>query len=175
MIYAIQAGEFVKIGYAKNVSKRVKTLQVGSAVPIVVLATCHGDRSTEKAFHLMLRNSRVRGEWFEVNDDTNRAVMMIRNGEHPPILKDKEKKKIKLKEIPFSEYEGVSFEIEKFRIGLVSCNIPPSTLAVMAGLGINTLRNLNNANWNPTRRTLNALEMALRKKAMTNLDASAAK
>jgi transcriptional regulator with XRE-family HTH domain len=67
MIYFIQraSGGPIKIGYAKNVAKRLKVLQTGVSEELVVLGICQGERSYESALHQVYREYRISGEWFE--------------------------------------------------------------------------------------------------------------
>ena len=63
MIYFIKQGQYVKIGYTENLSRRVKELQTASPQPLKVLLTIPGSRETEKALHSFFSSKRVNGEW----------------------------------------------------------------------------------------------------------------
>jgi len=63
-IYFILAGEFVKIGIAKNPKKRLRDLQTANPVKLNLLYTIPGDETLEKTLHLIFDEYRESGEWF---------------------------------------------------------------------------------------------------------------
>lgn len=65
-VYFIQAKETgrIKIGYAKDVNKRLKNLQTSSADQLDLLAYVKGGRNLEKLLHEKFASCRTRGEWF---------------------------------------------------------------------------------------------------------------
>ena len=64
-VYFVRGGDFVKIGTALNVTKRLGELKVGSPFKLTLLLTVPGGGSVEKAFHRRFADLRVRGEWFK--------------------------------------------------------------------------------------------------------------
>lgn len=66
-IYFIQgeSGGSVKIGYATDIEKRIKTLQTGFPETLVILKTYPGDTSDEAGIHEEFKEFRLRGEWFK--------------------------------------------------------------------------------------------------------------
>jgi hypothetical protein len=58
----------VKIGFSKAPLKRLWSLQVGSPVPLALLATFEGGRDLESALHRYFGTCWKRGEWFELGD-----------------------------------------------------------------------------------------------------------
>ncbi|MFF7189663.1 GIY-YIG nuclease family protein [Streptomyces sp. NPDC008222] len=56
----------VKIGRSAAPEKRLWSLQVGSSVPLVLLATFEGGRDLEEALHQYFGAYRKHGEWFEL-------------------------------------------------------------------------------------------------------------
>ena len=66
MIYVARSGstDFVKIGFAVNVTERLDLLQCGNPLEIVLLRTMEGDRTTEAWLHFRFRALRHRSEWF---------------------------------------------------------------------------------------------------------------
>lgn len=68
-IYVIQSGEFIKIGFATDVAKRVRGLETGSPHPIAVLHEMRGTLEDEARFHGRFASYRVRGEWFRKDGD----------------------------------------------------------------------------------------------------------
>lgn len=70
MIYLIaHLDKFVKIGYTKNIHKRLSQLQTSSPVKLEVLHLIDGDVSLEKELHKMFKNYRANGEWFNYNSE----------------------------------------------------------------------------------------------------------
>lgn len=63
-IYFIQAGDFVKIGYATNIKVRIKGLETGSPVELVLLRQERGNMDDEARYHKQFADLHVRGEWF---------------------------------------------------------------------------------------------------------------
>jgi len=67
MVYFIQASDergFIKIGYSRDVYKRLSALQCGSPVGLVILGVIHGSYGTEAAIHKLLKKYRIHSEWF---------------------------------------------------------------------------------------------------------------
>ncbi|MFH8692634.1 GIY-YIG nuclease family protein [Streptomyces anulatus] len=65
---------FVKIGFSKTPQKRLSTLQIGSPVPLTLLATFEGGRDLETSLHRHFASCRRHGEWFELGADPLEAV-----------------------------------------------------------------------------------------------------
>ena len=70
MIYVIRAVDtpFVKIGVANNPISRLKNLQTGMPTELVLLASAMWPDDNERRLHMVLRQYRRRGEWFELPD-----------------------------------------------------------------------------------------------------------
>ncbi|HEY1361786.1 MAG TPA: GIY-YIG nuclease family protein [Xanthobacteraceae bacterium] len=74
-IYFIGDGSgVVKIGYSRNVDKRMKVLATGSPRPLQVLLTIPGTRSDEGAFHEMFKAEHMHGEWFRLPGRIERFI-----------------------------------------------------------------------------------------------------
>lgn len=74
MLYFIkQKGtNLVKIGYTdgyNTVDARLQTLQVGNPEELELIGTLCGDTGTEAILHAILKQHRVRGEWFNLPTD----------------------------------------------------------------------------------------------------------
>ena len=70
-VYFISDGEYTKIGIAKNMNKRLSSLQVGNPkklriVSFVPCDTENSARKIEKHLHERLGACRVEGEWFKL-------------------------------------------------------------------------------------------------------------
>lgn len=64
-VYFIQSNGLIKIGFSKNVKRRIVSLQIGAAEPVVLLGTIAGSQVTEKDVHRLFAKELVRGEWFK--------------------------------------------------------------------------------------------------------------
>lgn len=65
-VYFVGAEEgLIKIGFATKVKDRLASLQTGSPVRLMVLATRPGCITQETAYHQQFAAYRVHGEWFE--------------------------------------------------------------------------------------------------------------
>jgi predicted GIY-YIG superfamily endonuclease len=78
-VYFVRAGNrgAVKIGIARNVERRVATLQTGNAFKLNVMAVipCSSRieaQSLEERLHKRFAKQRIRGEWFQGNIDFRR-------------------------------------------------------------------------------------------------------
>lgn len=67
MIYFIQLGDNgrIRIGYSKDPTKRLKTLQTGVPDALNLLGVLNGDKAREEAIHQRFSDLRAHGEWFE--------------------------------------------------------------------------------------------------------------
>lgn len=54
----------IKIGYTKNVKKRLASLQTGSPYKLSILCIMPGTESFENIIHVGLDEIRLEGEWF---------------------------------------------------------------------------------------------------------------
>ncbi len=64
VVYFIDFGKSVKIGFTRNLVSRVKALQTTSSQVLKVLFTFSGGRKEELRLHVLLRDLRIRGEFF---------------------------------------------------------------------------------------------------------------
>ena len=64
-VYAIESGDAVKIGWAKNPIRRLSELNVGSPGTHRLLGFVEASRAQEKELHSIFSRFRIRGEWFE--------------------------------------------------------------------------------------------------------------
>lgn len=71
MIYLIAAKEVsvCKIGYTKcKLEQRLRGIQGHNAFLLEILRVREGSRALERALHEKLKDERIRGEWFHLND-----------------------------------------------------------------------------------------------------------
>lgn len=74
MIYFIQSGDCIKIGYSNNPEKRRAAIATASLDTCVLLLVLDGGYSEEKAFHEKFREYRIRGEWFSLSPDLDAFI-----------------------------------------------------------------------------------------------------
>lgn len=69
MIYFVQSGDAVKIGYAANPEARVAQLQCSTPHPVTILGLQPGSPGDEKALHKRFARYNIRREWFRMSED----------------------------------------------------------------------------------------------------------
>ena len=76
MIYVISAIgiSHVKVGVARNPVSRLRKLQTGQPLKLVILALADWPNQSERRIHRVLRAERVRGEWFVRCDKIARLI-----------------------------------------------------------------------------------------------------
>ena len=69
MIYLISYdNQFLKIGYTKNITKRLSQLQTSIPIKLEVLHLIDGDITLEKRLHVLFKDLRTQGEWFNFDN-----------------------------------------------------------------------------------------------------------
>lgn len=66
--------EFCKIGFSKNPSERIKSIQTGCPYEVKLLCYYKGDMITEKRLHEKYKDLRLHGEWFKLEGDLLNVV-----------------------------------------------------------------------------------------------------
>lgn len=80
-VYAVLAPRrLVKIGSSKNIRKRIRQLQIGSAEPLKFLGILDNDPSSERSYHKRFEQYRVGGEWFQWNYDLKMLLRLRKRG-----------------------------------------------------------------------------------------------
>lgn len=74
MIYFLQAGPFVKIGYTNGIRTRLNDLQVGCPYKQQLLATLDGDERLELKIHDLAEDYHARAEWFHHKGNLKRWI-----------------------------------------------------------------------------------------------------
>lgn len=77
MVYFIEAvgTNRVKIGFTSgDAADRLRQLQTGCPVPLVVRAVIAGDQQTEASLHLRFAHLQQAGEWFDIGPDLARLI-----------------------------------------------------------------------------------------------------
>jgi hypothetical protein len=73
-VYFIEGAGKVKIGTAHDPQERLKTLQTGSPVPLVLLARMRGGPILEATLHRHFQSARSHGEWYYLTDDLKEYI-----------------------------------------------------------------------------------------------------
>ncbi len=68
-VYFVRAGRYVKIGYAKDVEGRIRSLATGNPHELELVLKVPGSYSLEKDFHAEFAGQRIRAEWFAYDGD----------------------------------------------------------------------------------------------------------
>ena len=63
-MYLIQCGDYVKIGVARSLGKRLMGLQCGTPYDLKLLGAVRGDYALERELHRKFEMHAHRGEWF---------------------------------------------------------------------------------------------------------------
>lgn len=69
----------IKIGFAKNIDKRLGQLQIGNPYELEVLCAAPGHEAGERILHEHLQMNEVRGEWFWPTSYVKRVLRRLRN------------------------------------------------------------------------------------------------
>lgn len=76
--------KYLKIGFAGNVSERVKELQTGCPFELKLIGVLTDvPEECERWFHAVLREEHVRGEWFNLTTRVRLLVHEINGGARP--------------------------------------------------------------------------------------------
>lgn len=73
-LYFIKCGEFLKIGIAADVRKRVKDMEMNNPHEMEVIHVMLGKRKEEKELHLRFADYRHRNEWFRFEGELREYV-----------------------------------------------------------------------------------------------------
>jgi hypothetical protein len=82
MIYVIKAvgTQYVKIGRAADPIRRLKQMQTGVPMQLVLLAVSDWPSAREKVIHVALKPYHVRGEWFTMCQEIFELVNAMQAG-----------------------------------------------------------------------------------------------
>ena len=127
MIYLVaHLDQFVKIGFTKNINKRLSQLQTSSPVKLEVLHLIEGNVGLEKELHQKFKHYRTSGEWF--NYDSS-------------ILEYFQDKKCLLWEYGFTAQEKIPV-IGLIKYERLSRNMSLDTLAQMYGCTAQSIKEI---------------------------------
>jgi hypothetical protein len=74
LVYFVQGGTRMKVGFSDNFVRRLKAIQTGCSYPVIVRLTIKADENLERAIHAKFWRSRTCGEWFKITGSLNRFV-----------------------------------------------------------------------------------------------------
>ena len=74
----------IKIGVAKDVASRLRTLQTGSGVALELLATVPGSYALERHYHDRFAVDRRHGEWFARSPELMDEIARLKKLDLPP-------------------------------------------------------------------------------------------
>lgn len=92
-VYMIRQGERgpVKIGVAKDVVRRLETMQTGNHERLTLLRTFEGDTAEERRLHRQFADHRLSGEWFSFTKAMLGDVGLVEvTHQEPPLPDDPE-------------------------------------------------------------------------------------
>ncbi len=73
-VYFIRGGEHVKIGWSRDIAKRMRQLQGASSTRLSLLGCLEGTRETEADLHQRFKRLRRHGEWFAADEKMLAAI-----------------------------------------------------------------------------------------------------
>ena len=76
-IYVIGNKEYklCKIGFSKNVFKRIKSIQTGCPFELEIFCVVYGDYVMEKKLHRKYQNLKMNGEWFKYEGELEKSII----------------------------------------------------------------------------------------------------
>ena len=78
VVYFLMVGGNIKIGFTRNLKKRIKNHKTHTSLKIEVLGFFRGSRKTELDLHAHFHDLRVTGEWFRPSADLLAFIDMAR-------------------------------------------------------------------------------------------------
>jgi hypothetical protein len=81
-VYLIQCGNstYYKIGHSNYPLERLTNLQVGSPHNLKLIACCPGGKTIEDYLHNVYNSNKVRGEWFNFNEEELKSFIDVMKG-----------------------------------------------------------------------------------------------
>jgi hypothetical protein len=80
-VYFIEMNDFIKIGFTRNLSRRLEDLSLGHPYEIRLLHDIPGTFDTETDMHRRFKHLHVRGEWFKKDADVLEFIEQSKRGE----------------------------------------------------------------------------------------------
>ena len=87
-IYFVQPGDepFVKIGYARDIGRRLCSMRTDNHRALRVLVLFQGTKDSEERLHLRFKEHRARGEWFRLEGTLAETIRMVREKADPHMV-----------------------------------------------------------------------------------------
>lgn len=79
-VYFLENGGFIKIGFAKDVAARMRSLSTSMPKAGNLIAAIPGSKKFEHALHVAASSHRERGEWFKDCDEVRRIIDAVISG-----------------------------------------------------------------------------------------------
>lgn len=75
-VYAVhdRAARLVKIGFTKQLARRLNAIRTGSGRTLTIVTTFRGSRDDERALHERFGRHRIEGEWFKATPAVLKAL-----------------------------------------------------------------------------------------------------
>lgn len=73
-IYFVRTGDFVKIGFAKDLPRRMTALRIGCPHPLELILAIKGHIGVESEMHIRFEQYWHRGEWFRYEGELRSFV-----------------------------------------------------------------------------------------------------
>lgn len=83
VVYFFEAADLIKIGFSRDLPKRIRTLRDNLPYEGKLLHVVTGTERMEQYFHQRFSADRVRGEWFKRSDDLLRFIEQLKDGMVP--------------------------------------------------------------------------------------------
>lgn len=101
MIYAIQSGDFVKIGFSASPSSRLKAIKTYSPMGCSIIGLMDGTTTDEREIHQKFSGLQTQGEWFKLNSELRDWISknMIPPKDQPLEMKPKRKSSLPKKSV----------------------------------------------------------------------------
>ena len=80
VVYFIEGGGLIKIGYSATLTARLAELCYLSPVPLTLLCTMPGNRSVEQQLHQRFAHLRDHGEWFRSDEALLEVIESLMDG-----------------------------------------------------------------------------------------------
>lgn len=76
-VYFVKADVTIKIGYAKDVYKRLKALQTANPIQLELIGYIPGNKEKESSLHALFDDYRLSGEWFKYSDEIREYIASL--------------------------------------------------------------------------------------------------
>lgn len=76
MIYAMEVGDYVKIGHSEDPAQRVRDLRGSCPLKCTAIGVMNGGYTEESKVHAEFSHIRVKGEWFKKTDELEKWISL---------------------------------------------------------------------------------------------------